>query len=204
MEKNMPNRNRRVLLQKSPKLPLLITESADDFEVLHDSVARRFQARDIIERKYVDDLASIMWEIDRLRQCKVAMLNTAFRDSLEQVLAQMLTMPGQDQSDVRADAQNLAYAWFTDTKAKKQILELLHRFGLDETAIEAEAMRSLFSELEPIENMLTSLEWRYDKALGCIAHYRAILVNQLRESADLANDGKRIPFDASSGHPPAS
>jgi hypothetical protein len=185
-------------------MPLLTTESSDDAEALHHSVARRFQPRDVIERKYVSDLASIMWEIDRLRRCKVAMLNTTFRDSLEQVLVQMLTMPGQDQSDVRADAQNLAYAWFTDRKAKKQILELLRRFGLDETAIEAEAIRGLFSQLEPIENMLTSLEWRYDKALGCIAHYRAILVNQLREGADLANDGKRIPFDASSGHPPAA
>lgn len=200
----MPNRNRTVLLPKSPKLPLLITESADDFEALHHSVARRFQPRDVIERKYVSDLASIMWEIDRLRQCKVAMLNTVFREALQQVLAQMLTMPGQDQRDVRADAQDLAYGWFTDKKAKEQILELLRRFGLDETAIEAEAMRSLFSELEPIENMLTSLEWRFDKTLQCIGHYRAVLVQQLRQSADLANDGKLIPFDASSGHPPAS
>jgi hypothetical protein len=40
--------------------------------------------------------------------------------------------------------------------------------------------------------MLTSLESRRDKALGCIAQYRASLAHQMRESADRIIDGKDV------------
>jgi hypothetical protein len=40
--------------------------------------------------------------------------------------------------------------------------------------------------------MLTSLESRRDKALGCVAQYRASLAHQLRESADRIIDGKDV------------
>jgi len=38
-------------------------------------------------------------------------------------------------------AQALAQSWFTDQEAKKQVSETLSRFDLDESAIEAEAIR---------------------------------------------------------------
>src|SRR5262249_48734074 len=194
-------RNRTVLLPKSPKLPLLITESADDFEVLHDSVARRLQPHDIIEWNYVQDISYTSWEIERLRRSKTATINAAFRDALEQVLVQMLRQPGQDADDVEADAKELAFAWFTDQKVKKEVSELLRRFGLDESAIEAEAIRSSSSEIESLERMLASLEFRRDKALACIGEYRVIVVPQLRETADL---GKLLPPGASGKHSTAA
>jgi hypothetical protein len=40
--------------------------------------------------------------------------------------------------------------------------------------------------------MLTSLESRRDKALGCAAEYRTRLAQQLRESADRIIDGKDV------------
>jgi hypothetical protein len=50
--------------------------------------------------------------------------------------------------------------------------------------------------------MLTSLESRRNKALGCVAEYRASLAHQLRESADRIIDGKgvlRLEHPASKG-----
>jgi hypothetical protein len=41
--------------------------------------------------------------------------------------------------------------------------------------------------------MLTSLESRRNKALGCVAEYRASLAHQLRESADRIIDGNGVP-----------
>jgi hypothetical protein len=93
---------------------------------------------------------------------------------------------------VEKEAQALAQAWFTDKEAKNQISELLSRFELDESAIEAEAIRRSSSDLELLDRMLTSLESRRDKALGCIAEYRASLAPQLRESADRMIDGKDV------------
>jgi hypothetical protein len=93
---------------------------------------------------------------------------------------------------VEGEADALAQAWFTDQEAKKQVSEILSGFDLDESAIEAEAIRSSSSDLELLDRMLTSLESRRNKALGCVAEYRASLGHQLRESADRIIDGKGV------------
>jgi len=185
----MRRRNELALL---PKLPLLISESADEFDALRDAFEREIKPRGVIEQMYVHDISSIVWEILRLRRCKVVIINTAFCSALEGLLVQLLRLPGQYEHDVRYKAQTLAQAWFTDQEAKKQVSETLSRFDLDESAIEAEAIRRSSSDLELLDRMLTSLETRRNKALGCVAEYRASLAQQLRESADRIIDGKSI------------
>lgn len=185
----MRRRNGSTLL---PKLPLLITESADEFDALRDAFEQEIKPRGIIEQMYVLDICAIVWEILRLRRCKVIIINSAFRSALENLLKQLLRQPGQYELHVDGEAQALAQSWFTDQEAKKQISEILSRFDLDESAIEAEAIRRSSSDLELLDKMLTSLESRRNKALGCVADYRAILGQHLRESADRIVDGKGV------------
>ena len=175
-----------------PKLPLLITESADEFEALRDAFEREIKPQGIIEQMYVDDHGSIVWDILRLRRCKVVIINSAFRNALEHLLVPLLKGPGQYDHEVEDEAEALAHAWFTDQEAKKQVSETLSRFDLDESAIEAEAIRTSSSDLELLDRMLTSLESRRNKALGCVAEYRAGLAHQLRESADRIIEGKDV------------
>jgi hypothetical protein len=184
----MRRRNELALL---PKLPLLITESADEFDALRDAFEREIKPRGIIEQMYVHDISAIVWEILRLRRCKVIIINSAFRSALENLLVQ-LRQPGQQDFQARDPARELAQAWFTDKEAKNQVSELLSRFDLDESAIEAEAIRKSSSDLELLDRMLASLETRRNKALGCVAEYRASLAHQLRESADRIIDGKDV------------
>jgi hypothetical protein len=197
---------RRNELALLPKLPLLITESADEFDALRDAFEREIKPQGIIEQMYVHDISLIVWEILRLRRCKVAIINSAFRSALQSLLKQLLRQPGQFGYHVGDEAEALAQAWFTDQEAKKQVSELLSQFDLDESAIEAEAIRSSFSDLELLDRMLTSLESRRDKALGCVAEYRASLGQQLRESADRIIDGKGVLRleDAASKRSPAA
>jgi hypothetical protein len=185
----MRRRNELTLL---PKLPLLITESADEFDALRDAFKQEIKPRGIIEQMYVHDISSIVWEILRLRRCKVVIINSAFRSALEHLLPQLLRQPDQSEYDVRDEARTLAHAWFTDQEAKKQVSEILTGFDLDESVIEAEAIRRSSSDLELLDRMLTSLESRRNKALGCVAEYRASLGQQLRESADRIIDGKGV------------
>ena len=185
----MRRRNELTLL---PKLPLLITESAEEFEALRDAFEQEIKPRGIIEQMYVHDISAIVWEILRLRRCKVVVINSAFRSALEHLLARLLRQPGEYEYDVEDEAQALAQVWFTDEAAKKRVSELLSRVELDESAIEAEAIRKSSSELELLDRMLTSLESRRNKALGCVVEYRASLAHQLRESADRIIDGKGI------------
>jgi hypothetical protein len=189
LEKKMPRINELALL---PKLPLLITESADEFDALRDAFEREIKPRGIIEQMYVHDISSIVWEILRLRRCKVVIINSAFRRALRNLLEQFLRQANEDAFDVDDEAEDLAQAWFTDQEAKKQVSEILARFDLDESAIEAEAIRRSSADLELLDRMLSSLESRRDKALGCVAQYRASLAHQLRESADHIIDGKGI------------
>jgi hypothetical protein len=122
----------------------------------------------------------------------VIIINAAFCSALEDLLAQLLRKPGQHDWQVRYEARQLAHAWFTDKEAQKRVLESLGRFNLDESAIEAEAIRRSSADLEVLDSMLTSLESRRNKALGCVAEYRASLAHQLRESADRIIDGKGV------------
>ena len=198
----MRRRNELTLL---PKSPLLITESAEEFDALRDAFEQEIKPRDIIERMYVHDICSIVWEILRLRRCKVVIINSAFRSALEDLFVE-LRQPGQQDFDARHEARKLAHAWFTDKEAKKQVSETLSRFDLDETAIEAEAIRKSSSGLEVLDRMLTSLESRRNKALCCVAEYRASLAHQLRESADRIIDGKDVLRleDAATNRPTAA
>jgi hypothetical protein len=203
LEKKMPRINELTLL---PKLPLLITESADEFDALRDAFEREIKPRGIIEQMYVHDISAIVWEILRLRRCKVIIINSAFRSALEYLLVQLLKGPGQYGYEVEDKAKALAQAWFTDQEAKKQVSEMLARFDLDESAIEAEAIRRSSSDLELLDRMLTSLESRRNKALGCVAEYRVSLGQQLRESTDRVIDGKGVLRleDAASNRPTAA
>jgi hypothetical protein len=186
--------NRKNGLTVLPKLPLLITESADEFDALRDAFEQEIKPRGIIEQMYVHDICSIVWEILRLRRCKVVIINSAFRSALEDLLERLLREPGQLSYDgrLRIKAQALAHLWFVDKEAKKEVSEILSEFGLDESAIEAEAISKSSSHLELLDRMLTSLESRRNKALGCVAEYRASLAHQLRESADRIIDGKGV------------
>ena len=197
---------RRNELALLPKLPLLITESADEFDALRDAFEREIKPRGIIEQMYVHDICAIVWEILRLRRCKVIIINSAFRSALQNLLKQLLRLPGQYEYQVEGEAEALAHSWFTDQEAKKQVSEILSRFDLDESAIEAEAIRRSSSDLELLDRMLTSLESRRDKALGCVAQYRASLAHQLRENSDRIIDGKGVLRleDAASERPTAA
>jgi hypothetical protein len=173
---------------------------------LRDAFEREIKPRGIIEQMYVHDISSIVWEILRLRRCKVVIINSAFRSALQSLLTQVLRQPGQYGCDVEDQAQALAQAWFTDQEAKKQVSEILAGFELDESAIEAEAIRRSSSDLELLDRMLTSLESRRNKALGCVAEYRVSLAQQLRESTDRVIDGKGVLRleDAASNRPTAA
>src|SRR5262245_63327576 len=116
---------RRNELALLPKLPLLITESADEFDALRDAFEQEIKPRGIIEQMYAHDICAIVWEILRLRRCKVIIINSAFRRALEDLLVQLLRQPGQSEYDVRDEAEALAHAWFTDQEAKNQVSEIL-------------------------------------------------------------------------------
>ena len=82
------------------------------------------------------------------------------------------------------------------------VLQKLAYFGLDEHAIEAEAMRIRAPDLEKFDRLLESREWRLDKALRAFAEFRGGLRRQLRETAEKLIDGEVLALDNAAKKPP--
>ena len=126
------------------KPPMLMTESAEDFATLSAALTEEIKPRGIVERMYVADIAAVVWEILRLRRCKAAIVNIAFKDALSETVYRLAGEPAGGTPEMEwVDA--VCRDWFSKPKARKDVLRLLKEFHLDESAIEAEAIRSVFS-----------------------------------------------------------
>ena len=178
-----------------PRAPLLITESKDEFDQIHNALDDQIKPRGIIEQMYVEDIAHLVWEVLRLRRSKVAIVNMAIRAALTKVITQLLLKPGGSYREVEKRAEEMAYKWFSDPDVKNQIARLLQKFDLNETAIQAEAFRESADDLERIDRLMASAEARRDKALVCIAQYRSDFGALLRESSDRLVESKVLNIE---------
>jgi hypothetical protein len=174
----------RVRLQPNFTSPVLIGESAYEQSEIQRQLEQEIKPKNIIERTYIGDVATLTFEILRFRRAQIAIINTSYRVALQNVLAQMLRTPGELGDHTPQKAEALALAWFTSEKAKEQVSKILGQFHLDESAIEAEAIRSSSVDVERIEGLLASLELRRSRALSFVVEYRASLAHQLQESAN--------------------
>jgi len=166
-----------------PPVKLLNTESADEFDALVDAFERDLQPQDIVECMYMNDCCHFVWQIARLRRCQASIINVEFPAAMTALLEQCLAGPAEDTSDSKDAAKNLASEWFNDEDVRETVAEILGRFKLDESAVEAEAIRRLCADLETIERMLTSFQVRRDRALGGLLEYRKLAAPIQRENS---------------------
>jgi hypothetical protein len=78
---------------------------------------------------------------------------------------------------------------------RENAAKVLASFKLDESAIEAEALRTSAGNLEQLDRWLASLESRRNKLLRNIAEYRGGLARQLKENSDRIIDGKIVTLE---------
>ena len=103
---------------------------------------------------------------------------------MKELITQVLRKPGQATFLLGDQPDELARDWFSDPNVKKQIADLLREFDLDESAIEAEAIRQSADDLERIDRLMASAEARRDKALVCVAQYRGDFGALLRDGSN--------------------
>jgi hypothetical protein len=187
----MAGLSQSIELKVFSKTPLLITESAEDFAALAAALTQEIKPRGIVERIYVDDIAAVVWEIRRLRRCKIVIVNTAFKDALSEIVYRLAGEPELGTAK-REWVDNVCRDWFSKSEARKEVSKLLEEFHLDESAIEAEAIRSEFQDLETLDRMLTLQESRLNKALRSIADYRDSFAKQVREVSKRVIEGDPV------------
>ena len=108
----------------------------------------------------------------------VKLVNTAFKNALSDLLCRLIGTPDWDALNV------LVRNWFSDPEANLEVSELLAEYHLDKSAIEAEAIRSVSSDLELLDRMLAASEARRNKALRGMADYRQTFPSSCSEAAD--------------------
>ena len=164
---------------------LLAMKSPEEFALLQAALIDEIEPEGPIERMYVENAAAILWDLKSLRQTKALIVRSASRAALENLLKQLI----RDQQllaflDNEAKAEQLAFDYFRSKAKKKEALEILSQFGLDERAIDAEAFRSCLPDLGTLDKMLISSEKRWNKTIRLVAEYRKDLARHLCRSAD--------------------
>ena len=185
-----PSDNNELTLFSKP--PLLITELEEDFASLSAALEQEIKPRGTIERMYVAEIAYLVWEILRLRRCKVVIINTAFKHALERLLDRLIGHVNSDGTEGEERAA-LVNDWISEPHTKGEVSELLGEYHLDESAIEAEAFRRRAADLERLDRSLALAEVRRDKALRCIAEHRQNLAKHLQQATDRILDDDDVP-----------
>jgi hypothetical protein len=160
--------------------PVLITERKeefDEFDELHAALTQELAPRGIVEKLFVADIANLVWEMRRLRRSKTAILDMASKDAVRRILCGFTAVD-------RDWAEAASTVWLTHTGFREDIIEKLEASGLDESAIEAEAMRIAASDLEMLDRMMASQEMRFGKVLRTIADYREAFATQARMASN--------------------
>jgi hypothetical protein len=171
---------------------LLWSESPKDYEASLEELKRDLQPRSVIMRMFVEDYAKLTWEIARYDRAIVALLNAASPRALTNVLRPIFFGPAKlEKGD--APARDLAEEAIRFSDGADRALKLLNEVGLDETAVEAEALRLRSDDIEGIQRLRTTAETRRDKVLGNIAFYDKIFAERLQSSAEQVLAADDVP-----------
>lgn len=173
-------------LRKSNKLPLLKSESTTAFMSLCARLQEEIKPNGAVEEIYLEDIAALVWEIQRLRRFRISTIQQAIPKAINGVLEQLLFSPNfMENIDSKLEARRLTNGWVENDQAeKKQVREVLRCFGLDESAFEAEAMRASADQLEYFDRALVTARARLDRALRLIMDYRASFASRMRQGVD--------------------
>jgi hypothetical protein len=170
-----------------PLVPLLITESNEEFLRIRQALYEEIKPAGIIEEMYVEEIADIIWQILRLKRCKAGVTNLEFHPASAKILRELI-----------GAGPDVARDWISEPELAKKIETGLAAYKLDGSVIIAKAIKDSSYQLELIENWLASLETRRDKALLRIAQYRSELGAILRKVTNQLIESKVVELPRNS------
>ncbi|OSI60628.1 hypothetical protein BSZ21_34785 [Bradyrhizobium canariense] len=153
---------------------MLTSESQEEFDALAIAMIEYIKPDDPIRESWVMDVIQATWEIVRYQRTRTALIQSQYRNALSNLL--------QHVADVNElIALHLADGWLGTRAGKQEVAKRLEPFSLNETAIEAEAIRMVFPDLEVLDSLLTSALKRRNKALRLLSESEAPLARRARE-----------------------
>lgn len=185
--------------------PVLNWENSDDFDRVRGALEYEIDPRGFIEELYVGEVAVIVWELLRLRRLKQMKINGTYWEKLHDLLHEQCVESDESKEDAsettRFDQEQfdrvweLANGWFEDEKVRKKISQELDGYEIDEAQLELSVMDDLSEELEALDRAIAGAEMRRDRALLCVAEYRASLATKIKKSiaAVIDHEAAEVP-----------
>ncbi len=152
---------------------------------MRDQISATVGPLDFLEEIWVNDVIDLVWEAQRLRRLKAALLQARMHRSVEKVLTPLLGDFGY------SEAKDLAQGWAArEKKAIKDVALHLEQAGLTMETVKAETLASNLDDFERIDRLIASAEARRDACLREIDRHRSGLGAALRRAADEVEDAE--------------
>src|SRR4051812_18735822 len=137
--------------------PVILGEDPAAYERLLAEVSVAARPADAIDWLLAEDVVNLVWEAQRLRRLKAGLLNLGRRDTLSDLLDQVL-----DFGDARALAGRCLAG---DPAAVREAAALLGEAGLDDDTVIARALARGLDGIVTLDRMLVSANGRRDAVL---------------------------------------
>jgi hypothetical protein len=159
----------RLRLRRAISATSLLTESAERVEAKRDKLRAVLDPKNKLEELYCEQSFHASNAIERLQRGATAIVNMAMPDALFSILRRLAVE--------RDRAVALVEQWMSgDPSARLEVSTILEDHGLDESAIEAEAMMKHLPSLATLTQLQTSQMVIRDKGLAGLAFCRELLM----------------------------
>jgi hypothetical protein len=170
-----------------PPPPLLIDgEDGAEYGAMLARILGFVKPADMLEEMCVQEVADLIWELQRLRRLKVALIRATTRRLLQEMLRPIIysdRQPGSPSEDY-PNERVLAVGWAAgERKAVERVKKLLGSCGSSIESVVAQAMASRMDEIERIDRMIVMAEQRRSGALRAVEGRRSRLAAELRRVA---------------------
>jgi hypothetical protein len=169
--------------------PLLFTESQEEFDSLVTAMLEYIKPKSIIAEILVNDVIDATWHNMRLQRNRTAMINITYRQALVKLLHEELSVADEFR------AERCAEEWFKTREGREEVMKMLRSYHLDETSVEAEAIKLLGSELEDLDRLLSSAEACRNRALATLSDVQASVAGRAREVSQRLIEAECEPED---------
>jgi len=139
--------------------PLLLrSECEHEFDELLHALSGEIQPRGIVENLYVEEIAGIIWDILRLRRCKVTIMNMSFEKALHKLISSHLKMrrPAREEES-KTDPFSLTELWQPPTKSEIERSKKITKSEIERSKKIDRLVRGWFTSNEGKQKVLSIL-----------------------------------------------
>ena len=176
---------------------LLAGEDPDRYDQLVDAMCEMVKPTDFIEKIWVADVVHLSWEVIRYRNLTTELIGATQQQALERVLRMLISgnlerqPPDGDPFLLMNRSQKLAHEYVLKIEdAAEEVEDLLKTAGLTMESVQAEAFAMRSTDIELLQRLSASAEYRRNSAIQQIERRRSYFAERLRTAVNQIEDAE--------------